>query len=157
MELALAKNIYAKFIIKINWNIFMHPLLKKEHQQLLNLLDVLEKCISNGASVNQVYEYLSDFVRFAEEHFKNEETIMRAYGYPEIFNHKKEHAALLKELLIIKSKLAQGHTPFGKDYMQSLRSWLEVHLFGTDNRLEDFLYQVDAGSNKMADKAQVNI
>lgn len=126
----------------------MHELLDKEHQQLIDLLDSLDNCISTGDSANQVHKYLSDFVALAEEHFRNEEEIMEAYKYPEIVDHKKEHAVLLKELLILKSKLGRGHTPFGKDYMKFLRNWLEVHLLDADDRLEKFLYQVNANSNK---------
>lgn len=128
----------------------MHPLLEKEDQQLIDLLDALEKCLSNGGSAIQVYKYLGDFVASAEKHFKNEEVIMKFYEYPEIINHKKEHANLLEELFVLKSKLGQGHAPFGKDYMQLLRNRLDEHLLGADNRLDKFLYQVNANSNKMA-------
>ena len=126
----------------------MHQLLEKEHQQLIDLLDALDKCISEGDSVNQAYKYLSDFVVLAEEHFKNEERIMKAYNYPEFIHHEKEHADLMEQLFVLKNKLGHGHTPFGKDYMQLLRNWLEVHLFDADDRLEKFLYRVDANSNK---------
>ena len=126
----------------------MHPLLEKEHQQLIDLLDALDNCISKGGSVNQAYDYLSDFVALAEEHFKNEEAIMEAYQFPEIIDHKKEHADLLEQLFTLKSKLGHGHTPFGTDYMQLLRNWLEVHLFDADDKLEKFLYQVNSNSNK---------
>ena len=72
---------------------------------------------------------------------------MEAYKYPEIIDHKKEHADLLEQLFVLKSKLGHGHTPFGMEYMQVLRNWLEVHLFDADDRLEKFLYQVDSNSN----------
>lgn len=126
----------------------MHPLLEKEHQQLIDLLDALDKCISKGNSANQAYKYLSEFVALSEEHFKNEEAIMKAYEYPEIIDHKKEHADLLEQLFILKSKLGHGQTPFGKEYMQLLRNWLQEHLFDADDRLEKFLYQVNANSTK---------
>lgn len=126
----------------------MHPLLEKEHQQLIDLLDALDKCISTGDSANQARKYLSDFVALVEEHFKNEEAIMETCKYPEISDHKKEHADLLEQLFILKNKLDNGQTPFGKDYMHLLRRWLEVHLFDADNKLENFLYQVDTNSNK---------
>ena len=126
----------------------MHPLLEKEHQQLIDLLDALDNCISKGGSANQAYDYLCDFVALAEEHFKNEDEIMEAYKYPDFISHKKEHADLLEQLFILKNKLDNGHTPFGKDYMQLLRRWLEVHLFDADNRLENFLYQVNENSHK---------
>ena len=126
----------------------MHPLLEKEHQQLINLLDALDKCISTGKSINQVHKYLSDFVALAEEEFKNEEAIMETYKYTEIIDHKKEHADLLEQLFVLKNKLSSGHTPFGKDYMQLLRHWLDEHLFGADSRLDKFLNQINANSNK---------
>jgi hemerythrin len=126
----------------------MHPLLEKEHQQLIDLLDALDNCISKGGSANQAYDYLCDFVALAEEHFKNEEEIMEVYKFPEIIDHKKEHADLMEQLFTLKSKLGHGHTPFGMDYMQLLRNWLNVHLFDADDRLEKFLYQVNSNSNK---------
>jgi len=126
----------------------MHPLLEKEHQQLIDLLDALDKCISEGNSVNQAYKHLSDFVILAEEHFRNEEKIMKAYNYPEFIHHEKEHTDLMEQLFVLKNKLGHGHTPFGKDYMKLLRNWLEVHLFDADDRLEEFLHRVDANSNK---------
>ncbi len=48
----------------------MYPLLEKKHQQLINLLDALDICISKVNSTHQVDKYLSDFVPLAEEHFR---------------------------------------------------------------------------------------
>ena len=72
---------------------------------------------------------------------------METYKYPEIINHKNEHADLLEQLLILKNRLDSGQAPFGKDYMQILRKWLEDHLYAADNRLEKFLYQKKTKSN----------
>ena len=126
----------------------MHPLLEKEHQQLIDLLDALDNCISEGGSANQAYKHLSDFVVLAEEHFKNEEEIMEAYHFPEIIDHKKEHAELLEQLFTLQSKLGHGHRPFGREYMQFLRNWLDVHLFNADDRLDNFLHQVSQNSKQ---------
>jgi hemerythrin len=126
----------------------MHPLLEKEHQQLIDLLDALDKDIWKGGSVNQVVKHLDDFVASAREHFKNEEKIMEAYKYADIIDHKKEHARLLEQLYTLQSQLSKGQTPFGKDYMQLLRNWLEVHLLDTDSRLEEYLSQINTDSDK---------
>jgi hemerythrin-like metal-binding protein len=129
----------------------MHSLLEKEHKQLIDLLDALDKCLSTGNSRNEVHKYMSEFVALATEEFKKEEELMEAYEYIETINHKKEHAELLKQLTVLKNKLDSGHTPFSKEYMQSLRSWLEEHLFGADKRLDKFLYQLDKkNSNKIS-------
>jgi len=128
----------------------MHPLLEKEHQQLIDLLDALDKCISKGCSANQVHKYLSDFVALAEVDFSNEEAIMQTYKYPEMIDHKKEHADLLEQLFVLKNRLDSGQAPFGKEYMQILRKWLEEHLLAADKRLDKFLYQVNAKCNKTA-------
>ena len=127
----------------------MHPLLEKEDQQLIDLLDAIDKCMSDGGSANQVYNYLSDFIVLAKEHFKNEEIIMEHYKYPDIIDHKKEHADLLKQLLILQSKLDQGRTSFSRDYMKTLRNWLDEHLLSNDKKLSKFMYLVNADSHKM--------
>lgn len=126
----------------------MQLLLEKEHQQLIDILDVLDKCVLKGNSVNQVVKHLDDFVTLAGDHFKNEEKIMEAYKYTDITDHKKEHARLLERLHTLHNQLSKGQTPFGKDYMQLLRNWLEAHLLGTDKRLEEFLYKINAGSDE---------
>jgi len=121
----------------------MHPLLEKDHQQLINFLDAMDDCMSAGNSVNQVHKYLSEFIALVEEEFKNEEIIMETYKYTDIISHKKEHVDLFKQLSGLKNKLDNGHTPFGRDYVQLLRRWLENHLFDADSRLDKFLYQVN--------------
>jgi hemerythrin-like metal-binding protein len=126
----------------------MHQLLEKEHQQLIDSLDTLDKCILEGFSANQVVKHLDHFVALAEEHFKNEEKIMSDYNYTDIIDHKKEHASLLAQLQTLHCQLSKGHTPFGKGYMQLLRHWLETHLLGADNKLEEFLYQINADGDK---------
>lgn len=122
----------------------MHPLLEKDHQQLIDLIDALDKCVLRGDSTHQVNKYLDAFVTLAEDEFKNEERIMEVYKYPEIIDHKKEHVRMLEQLRSVHSKLSKGFTPFGQDYMQYLRNWLETHLLDADNRLEEFLYQINA-------------
>jgi len=126
----------------------MHPLLEKDHQQLIDLIDALDKCVLKGDSMHQVTKYLDAFVALAEDEFKNEERVMEVYKYPEIIVHKKEHVRMLEQLRSVHGKLSKGFTPFGKDYMQYLRNWLEAHLLDADNRLEKFLYQINADSNK---------
>jgi len=126
----------------------MHPLLEKDHQQLIDLIDALDKCVLKGDSMHQVTKYLDAFVALAEDEFKNEERVMEVYKYPEIIVHKKEHVRMLEQLRSVHGKLSKGHTPFGRDYMQWLRNWLEAHLLDADNRLEKFLYQINADSNK---------
>ena len=105
----------------------MHPLLEKEHQQLIDLLDALDKCIVKGDSANQVHKYLSEFVALAEKHFRNEEIIMETWKYTERKDHTKEHADLLDQLFVLKNKLDSGSTPFGEEYMKSLRKSLIFH------------------------------
>ena len=126
-----------------NRNTVMHPLLEEEHQQLIDLIEALDKCVSQGQSKNHVYNYLDEFVTLAEEHFRNEEEAMEVYQYPEIVHHKNEHINLLEHLHNLRGKLHDGLTPFGTEYMKLLRSWLEDHLLDTDNKLERFLYQVN--------------
>ena len=86
----------------------MHPLLEKNHQQLIDLIDALDKCVLKGNSVNQVTKYLDAFAILAEDEFMNEERIMEVYKYPEIIDHKKEHVRLLEQLHSIHSKLRKG-------------------------------------------------
>ncbi len=134
----------------------MHPLIEKDHQDLIGLLEILDQCVLKGDSVGQVSKYLDAFVNLAADEFKNEEKLMQEYRYPNFIEHKKEHAHLLDQLHSVYSQLKQGHTPFGKEYMHWLRDWFETHLLDADNQLDEFLYQANAdkprldkpGSNK---------
>lgn len=36
----------------------MHPLLEKDHQQLIDLIDALDKCVLKGNSINQATKNL---------------------------------------------------------------------------------------------------
>lgn len=126
----------------------MHPLLEKDHQKLIDLIEVLDNCVKKGNSVSQVDHYLDAFVKLAQDEFKNEEKLMKAYHYPDFVEHQKEHTHLLEQLRSMHSQLNQGHTPFGKEYMEWLRSWLETHLLDADNQLDKFLFKINAISHK---------
>lgn len=117
----------------------MHHVIDKEHEQLKELLDIINTHISKGHSIGIVLNLFNDFITLANQHFKNEEKIMSTNQYPEVLIHKQEHDRLLNQLETIKSQLKGGHTPFGKDFIVWQTNWIEDHLSTFDEKLIDFL------------------
>lgn len=119
----------------------MYDLIVKEHRQLEDLLTTIHKDMLDGHSQGTIFNHLNSLVYLAEEHFKNEETLMNSVQYPQIAEHKKEHAGLLDQLKTMMSQLNGGQTPFGEDCLLWLENWLNKHISTADKELDDYLSQ----------------
>jgi hemerythrin len=72
--------------------------LDQQHQQLVKLLNIL---ISTQGTINTRSETISDtlmaMTRYAQVHFKTEERLMEAYGYPGLEEQKFQHRDFRKK------------------------------------------------------------
>ena len=72
--------------------------LDQQHQQLIKMLNLL---ISTQGTTNTHSETISDILtemtRYAQTHFKTEERLMEAYGYPGLEDQKLQHRDFRKK------------------------------------------------------------
>ena len=76
--------------------------------------------------LNVLYDY-TDF------HFSREERMMGAAAYPDLENHKKNHAGLKNKVMEIRDSYNATETAGLEDAtMKLLKDWLQEHIMGRD-------------------------
>ncbi|MCW8914958.1 MAG: bacteriohemerythrin [Magnetovibrio sp.] len=102
----------------------------KDHQVLIGLLNKISHGLRDHAAVD---ELVNELLQYTHYHFKREEAVMKACGYPELETHKAQHVQLAEDA----EKLAhQWRTTQDDNAVQNLhaflRTWLSGHIIGAD-------------------------
>ena len=75
----------------------------------------------------------------AEKHFDHEERLMLEHEYPEIKEHKEEHARLLYQARELRKEFLNGDVTVSAFLASFLRDWVKAHIIEVDRRLGRFL------------------
>lgn len=104
----------------------------KEHQVLVDLLNLLHSEMLAGKSKEALGVVLDKLVLYTKTHFGTEETMFRTYGYPQAAEHSKEHATLTQKALALQAELKAGKSVISAPVLDFLRDWLTKHILKED-------------------------
>jgi hemerythrin-like metal-binding protein len=113
----------------------------RQHRELLELVDDLERAEVASASLEAVYKALDLVTDFTQSHFRMEEELMVRVDYPQHDqdemiqqHHEFTHYARLR-VVEFRSGGPQSVLPL----RAFLTEWLTVHEFGLDRKLAVFI------------------
>lgn len=107
-----------------------------EHREMVGLINTLYDQLDEGADHEEILEFLGEIYIKISSHFALEERVMREKNYAHYAEHKKDHEALLDEILEISDNFEEGD--FGKvegELAERLEKWFLVHFQTHDARL----------------------
>lgn len=111
----------------------------REHHKLVELINTLHDGMAQGRSKAVLAGVLTDLVDYTRLHFRNEEAMYRAAGFPESAAHQKVHADFAGKASELKTKFDSGSTFITMETMNFLKSWLADHILQSDRVGCDFL------------------
>ena len=111
----------------------------QEHKQLIGLINELHNAMRQGQGKLVLSSTLENLIRYTQTHFTNEEKLMQEMGYPDLKEHKKEHAALTKQVIDLQNRHEQGELVLTIEIMQFLKNWLTHHILNTDKKYGEFV------------------
>lgn len=84
-----------------------------DHRGLYDLIIALQEMVlrrrdSVEAEATAIRRLIDTMVKYAEQHFRREEDIMKAIGYPGLDEQEQQHAALFQEVRRIKGQFDQA-------------------------------------------------
>ncbi|MGC9350626.1 MAG: bacteriohemerythrin [Sulfurovum sp.] len=115
----------------------------EEEIGMLNEIDALASRYENDKGVRKALEERLDaYVTHVEEHFTNEEQLMRQYGFPPYQIHKAEHDNVLRELngVVIRWK-EHGDIDAIIAYLRQSVEWIINHINTMDTMTAMFISQ----------------
>ena len=111
----------------------------EQHKKLVGLINQLYDAMREGKGKEVIDAIIDELVRYADYHFKTEETLMSKYGYPELESHKREHELFVQKVQEFVEKKKKGALTLTMDVMNFLKNWLTNHILGTDKKYGPFL------------------
>lgn len=83
---------------------------------------------------------LNSLIRYAEEHFRDEETVMDLAGYPadEALSHRMIHEGLIEEIFALNEELKVPEEKPLHDVEVFLNGWLIRHILTQDKKLASY-------------------
>jgi hemerythrin len=111
----------------------------EEHKQLVRLINQLHDAMKTGQGKQVISNILQGLISYTQNHFATEERLMRAHGYPDYEQHKKEHNSLTLSVLDLQKQYQTGNMLLSQKVMDFLKDWLANHIQGLDKGYGPFL------------------
>ncbi|MDD1650983.1 MAG: bacteriohemerythrin [Methylococcaceae bacterium] len=109
-----------------------------EHKVIFDLTNALNDAVSAGNRVN-VGQKLDALIAYVAGHFKTEEDLFDAHGYPDAAAHKAKHADLVKTCLDVQKKFHNREIEITPDTCVFVKDWLYDHIPNVDKHYGAFL------------------
>jgi hemerythrin-like metal-binding protein len=112
----------------------------EEHRLLMDLLKRLRSAAEDFGNAATVGSVLAKLYQYSRDHFEHEEKILKASGYPDLEEHRKEHQKLKERLAKILN--SESPSPTGsllEDLVEFVESWFQDHLMTMDKRYQTWM------------------
>lgn len=110
-----------------------------QHKKLFDMVNEMHDSMRTGKGNEAMGKILGSLLDYVGTHFKTEEKLMTAHGYPDYTKHKQEHDALTKQAVDLHKQFKEGRPVLSFDLMNFLKNWLSNHILGTDKKYMSFL------------------
>lgn len=105
-----------------------------QHKKLVDMVNQLFDAMKTGKGNQVMADILKQLIAYTQTHFAAEERLMKQYGYPDFEAHKKEHNALVMQVLDLQKQFQEGKAVLTQNVMTFLRDWLSKHIQGDDKK-----------------------
>lgn len=103
----------------------------RQHVEWFQALEALRKAVAAGGGEAGVGKALAFAVSYTRRHFHDEETAMRAAGYPQLAEHRAAHDALVGRLAEITAAHGEGDDA-ASAVLELMAGWVREHIAGSD-------------------------
>jgi hemerythrin-like metal-binding protein len=120
--------------------------LDEQHQQIIGMLNRLVSTPeAEDANSETVSEILTTMTRYSLEHFKTEEGLMKAHGYPDLVEHRQEHIAYRRKAIDFSTASSLGVESVPQILVTYLMDWWTHHILEEDMKYKSFFAEKGVG------------
>jgi hemerythrin len=112
-----------------------------EHQQLFEIMSELYDGMKQGKGKEVLGVVLRKLIRYTEQHFGSEESVMRVNGYAGMVSQVEQHRQFTEKMKDFESKFKSGEAALSVQLLDYLRDWLTSHINGADKGYTAFLHE----------------
>lgn len=120
------------------FNVGIHEI-DEQHKNLVALVNGLFESISQGEDAEMVHQVVDELVEYIWVHFQTEEKLLKDAGYPEYRSHQHGHKLLVRDVVKLQQRLAEGDVQISVEVGEFLKNWVIGHIMVSDQRYGPFL------------------
>lgn len=129
------------------------PAIDEQHKELfrrvLAFIETVRSPLACEQKIQMVTETLNFMKQYIVEHFRAEEEYQRLIGYPDMVEHAKLHAQMVKFVIEVEAQyLQQGYNDqLIQQFSGKLLAWLINHVAAQDQMIADYANMRGAAHN----------
>ena len=112
-----------------------HPVVDGQHKNLFTLINTVNTGIAEKKSKEILLDIIDRLSSYVEVHFKTEEDLMLASGYPDFNSHKKEHDSLQEQAGKLIQLFKLDRVDLTATISKFLSDWLKHHINEIDIKM----------------------
>ncbi|BBL73582.1 bacteriohemerythrin [Methylomagnum ishizawai] len=116
----------------------------EEHKVIFDMVNTLNDTVGSGDRA-AIGKQLDGLIAYVAGHFKTEEDLFDAHGYPGTEAHKKLHAELVNTCLDVQKKFHAGELDITGDTCVFVKDWLYSHIPNHDKHYGPYLNEKGVG------------
>lgn len=115
-----------------------------DHRQLFSLLNQVHLSQSGRQSHAALNHILGELDYYAQTHFREEEALMKRYGYPEFAAHRAMHDDFTAQVARLREHFQIGQEGVILEISATLQNWLAQHILQSDAAYATYFRMKDA-------------
>lgn len=136
----LPRSEYTMPLIEWDESFCVHDAVIDEHHwQLVQLLNRTFDDFRNGVAEQSLGAVIQDLLNYATFHFAVEERSMAEDAYPELEDHREEHARFVLKVARLQKSFQEGDKNLCFETISFLKNWITQHIRENDARYGDFI------------------
>lgn len=124
----------------------------EQHQYLVGFINHYGNLLSeNTISIDDINIALLDLTRYAEFHFKEEESLMRDCGIHQLHieEHVKEHRVFMQDIYSMQAFILEEDQVSARQLLDFLIHWLAYHILGIDQNMARQMTAIEEGATPL--------
>ena len=110
-----------------------------QHKELLSILNLVIDILSGNKKEAEMESVLRRLADYAMIHFSYEEKFMKETNYPNVNEHRKQHAFFVKKVLYFNENYDSDSPQFLKEMLDFLKEWFVQHIQNSDQDYAPYL------------------
>lgn len=118
--------------------------LDADHREMVRLMNLVFACAEGAGECEPIAlaERLDAFMTHLRAHFAREEEFLRSIDYPGIYEHAREHALELAELVDLERSLRASRVcAVEAEHVEAIKRWFFNHVIAQDHKFADFYFE----------------
>lgn len=111
----------------------------EQHKKLIDLINSVELAMKLGQGRKILGDWLRALANYALFHFQAEEAYMLEVAYPQLEDHKGEHAGFVQKVLEFNDRFINHDALLTVEMMHYLKNWTVEHILDSDGKIGQFV------------------